>query len=272
MDEPTASLTENESENLFKTVTNLAKEQGVGIIYISHRMDEVFRFSDRIDVFRNGQLIASEQTATSNHQKLIFHMLGQEKEELETSPFDQDSTAKQVLTVKNWNSRGNPQLENISLSVRRGKIVRIFGVRGCGAELIAEGLVGLQPDIEGELTIEGTTRKILKSPLEARQENIAYVPPDRKKQGLVLDMSIKKNISLLILKLLSKGGLINFQKENEQTAAMSQRFNVKSEGIWQNVGELSGGNQQKVLLSSRLAMNPKLFVLQEPTRGVSKVL
>lgn len=267
LDEPTASLTENESNNLFKIVGKLAKEEGVGVIYISHRMDEVFQFSDRIVVFRNGQLVASEQTATSDHKTLIYHMLGRKKQELEVTPFD-EGKAEKILAIKNWNSTGHPKLINVNLDVRKGEIVGIFGVRGCGAEVVAEGLVGLHDDIQGEIELEGKPRQLLKSPNEARNQNIAYVPPDRKKQGLVLGMSIKKNISLLILKLLSKGGTINFQLETKLSKNLYHLFNVRATGLGQVVGELSGGNQQKVLLSSRLAMNPRLFILQEPTRGV----
>ncbi|WP_099355237.1 sugar ABC transporter ATP-binding protein [Fredinandcohnia onubensis] len=268
LDEPTASLTENESNNLFKMVGTLAKEKGVGVVYISHRMDEVFRYSDRIDVFRNGKFVASEQTKMSDHQTLIFHMLGQQKEELETTQFMDEQDVNHVFSVNKWNWEGLPKLKDINFSVSKGEIVGIFGVRGCGAEVIAEGIVGLRPDIKGEIEIEGNKRKLIKTPIEAKSKKIAYVPPDRKKQGLVLGMSIKKNISLLILNVLSKFGIVNFQKENEVSGSLSKRFNVRTVGLWQNVGELSGGNQQKVLLSSRLAMNPKILVLQEPTRGV----
>ncbi|MGJ9385924.1 sugar ABC transporter ATP-binding protein [Salipaludibacillus sp. CF4.18] len=267
LDEPTASLSDNESKNLFRIIGKLAREEKVGIVYISHRMDEVFNFSDRIDVFRNGRLVASEQTATSDHEKLIAHMLGKQREQITLEKFEYPS-ANPALSVLNWSSRGLPSLSNVTFNVKEKEVVSIFGVRGCGAEIVAEGLVGLQKEIEGEIILEGKKRRIFRNPLEAKKANVAYVPADRKKQGLVLKLSIRKNATLPILRLLSNLGLMNSLEERKTAEKYTSRFNTKCQSIEQNVSELSGGNQQKVLLAGRLAMNPKVLVLQEPSRGV----
>ncbi len=268
LDEPTASLTENESENLFNVVSKLSKEKGVGVIYISHRMDEVFKFSDRVDVLRNGKLVASQTTKLSDHQTLIYHMLGQKSEKIKAEYSGNRMKGNKVFSLLNWSSNTLPKLNNIGFDVYSNEIVGVFGVRGCGAEVIAEGIVGLNSEINGKIELQGRQRDLFRNPIDAKSQNIAYVPPDRKKQGLVLNTSIKNNISLPILKYLSKFGLMNFNSERVNAQSFSKNFNVRSEGIHQNVDELSGGNQQKVLLSSRLAMKPMLFVLQEPTRGV----
>ncbi|NGM85261.1 sugar ABC transporter ATP-binding protein [Paenibacillus sp. 7124] len=269
LDEPTASLTDNESKNLFRMVGRLAREEDVGIIYVSHRMDEVFQFSDRVDVFRNGRHVASEPTRGSDHETLIYHMLGHKKENLDSIASRSNRGRKCVVELCNWSNNGIPTISNLNLSVHEGEIVGLFGVRGCGAETIAEGVVGLNTDISGELVFEGNTRLLFKSPREAQNAGIAYVPPDRKKQGLVLNLSVQTNTTLLVLrKMLNRLRMLDFRKERKLTQNLSARFNLKYQGLWQSVGELSGGNQQKVLLSSRLALAPKLLVLQEPTRGV----
>lgn len=266
LDEPTASLTDVESKNLFRIVGKLAKEKGVGILYISHRMDEVFRFSDRVDVFRNGRLVASEKTKESNHEKLIFYMLGQESEALEQTEVKEKKEV--LLKVKSWTSKTLPTLNEVSFDVCKGEVLCLFGVRGCGYEKIAEGMVGISEGIDGSIEYKGNERKLFKSILEAKKQKVAYVPPDRKKQGLFLEQSIMQNSTVMVLKELSKLGFVSKKKSLYLIASMADRFKLVFQGYNQKVSELSGGNQQKVLLGSRLGTRPELFVLQEPTRGV----
>jgi ABC-type sugar transport system ATPase subunit len=266
LDEPTASLSEAESRALFAILARLT-DSGVGVIYISHRMDEVYRFSDRVDVFRNGALVASVPTRQTTPNQLIAHMLGQEKEE-----FSHESRATEiqqpVVELRDWTRPGIPNLEGVNLAVGRGEIVGLYGVRGSGAELVAEGLAGLRPDIRGGLLIEGRDGSIFPTPLAARRANIAYVPPERKRDGLVLTLPIQANLGMLILRSLSRFGVLKARLERARAADVARRFDVRYRRLSQLVGQLSGGNQQKVLLASRMAAQPRLLVLQEPTRGV----
>jgi ribose transport system ATP-binding protein len=264
LDEPTAALNEQESESLFRVLRKLTAE-GVGIVYISHRMDEVRRVSDRVDVFRNGRLVASVTSREATPDQLITHMLGQAAEHFEIT----EAAHKQrqpALSLVDWTSPG--LLSGVSLEVGKGEIVGLFGLRGCGAELIAEGLAGRHRDIRGELWLEGNRRALFASPLAARGANVGYVPSERKKEGLVLPMSIRSNLGLIILKRLSRLGIIKSRLANATAAELVRRFDVRFNTLGQPVGELSGGNQQKVLLASRLAPRPQVLVLQEPTRGV----
>lgn len=265
LDEPTASLTDVESKNLFGIVCRLARENQVGILYISHRMDEVFRFSDRVDVFRNGELVASEKTSESNHDRLIYLMLGQDKESLQTVS---NASHEAVFSVKNWKSNTMPIIQDISFDIFKGEVLCLFGVRGCGYEKIAEGLVGLNDEIDGTIEYKGVSRNRFKSILEAKKNHVMYVPPDRKKQGLVLEQSILQNMIIMVHKDISKAGFISKTKSQGMVEHMAKRFSLVYTGSSQKISELSGGNQQKILLGSRLNASPELLVLQEPSRGV----
>ena len=230
-------------------------------------MDEVYKFSDRVVVFRNGELVASVVPAESTPAELIAYMLGQEKEEfvrLARRVGGDDA----VVELREWTHDGLPSLSQVSLSVARGEIVGLYGLRGSGTDLVAEGLAGLRPEIRGELRLEGTRRPIFATPLAARQANVAYVPPERKRDGLVLVLSIQSNLVLLILRRLSRWGVVRRRREAIIAQELAARFDVRYRGLGQPLGQLSGGNQQKVLLASRMAAGPQLLILQEPTRGV----
>ncbi len=266
LDEPTASLTEAESGLLIGVLRRLLQE-GVGIVYISHHMDEVFRFSDRVDVFRNGELVASERPSETNHNALITHMLGQAEEQFDPLP-PQIVTRPPILELTGWSTEGVSSLRDVSLVVRPGEIVGLFGIRGSGTDLIAEGLVGRRADISGRLAVGGCIFGMFKRPIEARRAGIAYVPAERKKDGLILGLSIRNNLSLLVLHMLARSGVIDLTDERELAEALIARFNVRCLSQMQPVQQLSGGNQQKVLLASRLAAEPQLLLLNEPSRGV----
>ncbi len=267
LDEPTASLSEQESRSLFAILTRLTQE-GVGVVYISHRMDEVFRFSNRVVVFRNGELVASVTPAEATPAQLIAHMLGQEKEDFAALQHPPPRSARPAAKLRGWTRPGLPSLSDVTLRVEHGEIVGLYGLRGSGAELVAEGLAGLRPDIEGELTLDGRTGQPLASPFVARRAGIAYVPAERKRDGLVLQLPIGANLVLLILRQIAAWGWIRRSREETRAQALATTFDVRSSGLSQKVGQLSGGNQQKVLLASRMAASPKLLILQEPTRGV----
>jgi ribose transport system ATP-binding protein len=266
LDEPTASLSENETRILFAALERLAA-QGVGIVYISHRMDEVYKFSDRVDVFRNGERVISVPPRGTTPKQLITHMLGREREELEHAP-ERESAPKPVLSLRGWRREGQPYLHGVDLDVGEGEVVGIFGVRGSGAELVAEGLSGRHRDIDGVVEVRGRRYRVFRSPQASRRAKIGYVPADRKKEGLVLVQSIQANLSMLVLRRLQRLGVLRRRLEQSLGRSLARQFDVRMRRLSQPVWELSGGNQQKVLLGSRLAARPAAFVLQEPTRGV----
>ena len=208
LDEPTAALNAAESRRLFQVLGGLAA-QGQAILYISHRMDEVFEFSDRIDILRNGRLIASRSTRRTTHSEVIEDMLGQAAGELAISPPPPPSNEPPALSVRGWSLKGDPGFQNVSFDVARGEVVGLFGLRGSGAELVAEGIAGLHRDIEGTVAVGNreypATR--LRSPRAARRLTIGYVPAERKRDGLVLTLSVQASLGLLNLpRYLAVGG------------------------------------------------------------------
>ena len=265
LDEPTAALNDQESAALFAILRRL-NEQDVGIVYISHRMDEAYRFSDRVDVLRNGRRVASVPPQETTPAQLIAHMLGQEKEEFARGAVIQRGATG--LQLRGWRSSGLPALADVNIDVQAGEIVGLYGVRGSGADLVAEGLAGLHREISGEIVIGGKARRLFASPYEAFTAGLAYVPAERKRDGLVLGLPIRRNITLMVIRSLSRMGFMNGPAEAALTDDLVRRFDVRFRGADQPVERLSGGNQQKVLLASRFATRPRFLVLHEPTRGV----
>ena len=266
LDEPTAALNDHESRNLFEVLHKLTRE-GVGIVYISHRMDEVHRLSDRVDVFRNGLLVASVSPKSATPDELIGHMLGQAAEHFKLSERE-ETTSEPAINIVDWRTTDSTLLAGVDVKVARGEIVGLFGLRGCGAEIIAETLAGRHRGMLGEFWLEGKRTDIFRTPSAARRANIGYVPAERKKEGLVLTMSIRSNIGLLMLRQLSRFGVLRSRLGTAIAERLTKQFAVRFSHLGQPVAELSGGNQQKVLLASRLAPNPRVLILQEPTRGV----
>jgi ribose transport system ATP-binding protein len=266
LDEPTAALTAAESRNLFSLLGKLAA-QGHGIVYISHRMDEVFRFSDRVDVLRNGRLVASAPTRATTPATLIEAMLGQAASGLHASESAARTDETPALSIRNWTMPGEPGLKDVSLDVARGEVLGLFGLRGSGAELVSEGLGGVHKDIRGTLDVAGRRRRVT-SPLAARRAAIGYVPAERKRDGLVLTLSVQANLGLLTLKKVSRFGVLRGRLERTAAQRWTSAFNIRLRNLNQPTSELSGGNQQKVMVASRLATDPVVFALQEPTRGV----
>ncbi|MDQ3809467.1 MAG: sugar ABC transporter ATP-binding protein [Chloroflexota bacterium] len=267
LDEPTASLSDHESRVLFEILGRLARD-GVGVIYISHRMDEVYRFSDRVDVFRNGELVASVPPSRTTPAQLIGYMLGVEREEQAHTTRHAQSRVSALAEIRGWSRPGLPPLSQVSLTIAEREVVGLYGLRGSGTDLVAEGLAGLRPDITGELRLADYRGRPFATPVIARRAGVSYVPAERKRDGLVLPLSIEANLSLLILGRLSRLGTIRRRLERSHAAELARQFDVRYRRLGQRVAQLSGGNQQKVLLASRVATSPKLLVLQEPTRGV----
>ena len=262
MDEPSSALSEKEVEILFKIIKDL-KNKGVAIIYISHKMEEIYQISDRITVLRDGQFIATKNTADLDKNSLIALMVGREIEEL----FTTKSLAKDeiVLEVKNLHKKG--KFSDINFEVHAGEVLGIAGLMGAGRTEIARAIFGLDSFDSGEILLKGKTVQI-RSPKEAIKHGIGYVSEDRKALGFIPDLSVNHNISLSSILNYSKRWLIDEKKEREATAKIAHELKIKASGPNQKVINLSGGNQQKVVIARVLMASPLLIILDEPTRGI----
>lgn len=262
LDEPTAALTDREIEALFRVTQNL-KQKGVGMIYISHRMEEIFRICDRITVLRDGQYIGTKKTSDTDMDELVRMMVGREIKD--RFPKVEVQFGEERLRVENLNIKG--KLHNISFTVRSGEILGIAGLMGAGRTELAKALNGVDPIDSGKIFVEGQEVK-LRRPSDAIAAGIALVTEDRKEEGLVLSLTVRDNVSLPNLESLSRYGFVNRQKEQALADDTILKLGVKTAGSEQVIGSLSGGNQQKVVIGKWLAIHPKVLILDEPTRGV----
>ncbi|GMO53689.1 MAG: sugar ABC transporter ATP-binding protein [Termitinemataceae bacterium] len=262
MDEPSAPLTNAEVGKMFEMVDKL-KESGVTIIYISHRLDEIFRLSDRVTIMRDGQKIETIKTSDTNVEHLITSMVGREL--TETFP-PRNAVIKDEVLLEVKNLCGNG-LKNISFKVHRGEILGFAGLIGAGRTELAELIFGVQPFSSGEIIFKGKSIK-MKTARDAINAGIALVPEDRKRQGALLDIDIKGNISMAILERISMISVINKRQENEIASQYKDSMRIKTPTLLQLIKNLSGGNQQKVIIAKWLASNPDLIILDEPTRGI----
>ncbi len=263
MDEPTASLTETEVTSLFKVIGSL-KAAGTGIIYISHRLEEISTIADRITVLRDGESIGTVDAANVTREQLIAMMVG--REVAAVYPKREVQQGAVALELRNVGSR-EAGVSGVSLSVRQGEILGIAGLVGSGRTQLAETLFGLTPADTGEIVINGQPARI-ETPADAIARGIGYVPEDRRRHGAVLEMSIASNVSLASLDNVSSNGLVDADSENKLASQFVDRLRVKTSSIEAPAGTLSGGNQQKVALARWLATNPKILILDEPTQGV----
>ena len=263
MDEPTAALTDREVDSLFAVIARL-REGGAGVVYISHRLEEVFTLADRITVLRDGETIATEAASAFTRQSLIAMMIGRELSAVfPKRPVPLGEVALEVRRMRN-RAAG---LRDISFSVRRGEILGLAGLVGSGRTQLAETLFGLTPKDDGEIRRDGRVVAI-DSPAAAIAAGIAYVPEDRRQHGVVLDMSVTSNASLASLPRVSRYGLIDRGAERRAAQEHVARLRIKTASIDSEVGTLSGGNQQKVALARWLSASPAVLILDEPTQGV----
>lgn len=262
MDEPTASLSAREVERLFAIARRL-REQGVAILFVSHRLEEIFALSDRITVFRDGAHVITAPTADLTTEATIRHMVGRRLEAL--FPKEQAEIRQPVLEVSGLTRSGD--FRDIGFTLHAGEILGLFGLVGAGRSELARVLFGIDRAEAGEIRLNGEPVRI-GSTAEAVRLGIGYVPEDRHAQGLILGFPIATNISLPILPRLSRFGLVDRTREAAIAADLAQRLQVKTPSITQLASALSGGNQQKVVLAKWLATNPTILILDEPTRGI----
>lgn len=261
LDEPTASLSEAEAQKLLKIVKNL-RDQGLAILYVSHRLEEVFDLADVITVLRDGRMVQSDTKQNITPSNVVRLMVGRDVM-LERSR--KSEHGDKVLEVKGL-TRGNA-VRDISFSLHRGEILGLGGLVGAGRTEILRLLFGVDKKDAGEIWIDGNKVEIANC-LDAIRHGIALVPEDRKTQGLVLSGSVKENVALSILKRLKKFGWIDRKQEKQVVQGYKDKLSIKTPSLDTSVLSLSGGNQQKVVLARWLATNPKILLLDEPTRGV----
>ncbi len=262
MDEPTAALSAHEVQQLFAIARQL-RERGVAILFVSHRLEEIFELADRVTVLRDGMRVATAPVAELTTQQIIRQMVGRELEML--YPKSEVEAGEVVLDVRGLTRKG--VFEDISFQVRRGEIVGFAGLVGAGRTEVARVIFGIDRADAGEIRINGKQVQI-SSPKTAMKQGIAYVPEDRHQHGLIMDFSIVRNMTLPILRQTSMLGLVDQRREREVARNYSARLQVRSSGIDQLVRALSGGNQQKVVLAKWLITNPSVLILDEPTRGI----
>lgn len=262
MDEPTSAITDQEVEILFKTIADL-KKKGTGIIYISHKMDEIFQIADDITVLRDGTYVNSWEAKDIDNNTLIKNMVGRELNEI--FPKIKVPAKDVVMEVRHFTKEN--QFEDISFLVREGEILGIAGLIGAGRTELMNAIFGLEKPDSGEVFFEG--RKVeIRRPSDAIRHGIAYVTEDRKNEGLVLEMGVGQNITIASMKTLSSGMFIKRQEEKKTIDDQIRALRIKVHSPRQLVGKLSGGNQQKVVLAKWMMKNPKLLILDEPTRGI----
>lgn len=263
LDEPTASLSEEDTNNLFRVIREL-KAKGVGMIYISHRLEELPVIADRVTVLRDGETIDTKEVKDVGRDEMIRLMVGRELSQV--FPKSEVKLGEVVLELKNLGYR-KAGVKNINLTVRAGEIVGIAGLVGAGRTEFARVVFGLDTADKGEVLLNGKSIHNT-HPRDAIRHNIAYLPEDRRKHGVILDLPIASNVTLASLKILSGKFGLDFAKEKELAAEYTRRLGVKTPSIHDSVATLSGGNQQKVALGRWLLTKPTVLILDEPTQGI----
>jgi rhamnose transport system ATP-binding protein len=263
MDEPTASLTQKEQHLLFAVVRDL-RARGVGVIYISHRLEEIFALADRVTVLRDGESVGTNRVDEMNEAALIQMMVGREVSHL--YPPAETAPGEVVLELRGVGCSGSG-VRGIDLKVRAGEIVGLAGLVGAGRTELARVLFGLTPADSGEIHLHGQSVTI-SSPQEAIAHGVAYVPEDRRRHGVILDLSIAANMTMAVHRALFRGAWLRPETERQLATEFIQSLGIKAAGCEAPGASLSGGNQQKVALARWLATKPKLLILDEPTQGV----
>lgn len=262
MDEPTTALTKTEVSHLMKVMLEL-KKKGLAIVFISHKLDEVFEVADKITIFRNGNKIGDFNSSDLDEKSLSYYMTGREIEYPRYHRTYKDNTP--ILSVEHLTRKG--QYEDMSLTVRPGDIIGLTGLLGSGRTELAMSLFGLNKTQAGVIKVNGKEVDI-NSPMVAKKYGIALLPEDKSREGLFIERKIKENISAPIIDTICKKGIVNRKKENEIAEKYVEELKVRTPSIETVVGTLSGGNQQKVVISKWIATSPKVFIMDTPTVGI----
>jgi ribose transport system ATP-binding protein len=265
LDEPTSSLTETETDRLFTVLAEL-KQQGISILYITHRLKEVQRIADRVTVLRDGKNAGELQRREINHQAIVSLMVGRElKQFYQRRRNSADADRPPVIQAQGL--RWSAGQRGIDFAIEPGEIVGMAGLMGAGRTELAQTLFGVRRMLAGRVTIDGRPT-VIRSPADAIAAGIFLIPEDRRSEGLFLADSVKHNISIAILPSLSRLGVLLQGRETRLAQAQCERFKIRTPSIAQRAGALSGGNQQKVVLAKWLSRSPRLLILDEPTRGI----
>ncbi|WP_422047960.1 sugar ABC transporter ATP-binding protein [Shimia sp.] len=268
MDEPTSALSQAEADILMEVVRDLA-QQGVAIVYISHRMDEVFEISDRVTVLRDGDMIGTTLAADTTPEELVQMMVGRSVE-IKPVVRETPASAETVLAVRDLTAEagGRKVLQDVSFDLRRGEVLGVGGLLGAGRTELLETIFGARGDtFSGEIVVHGESVR-LSTPSDAVRHGLALITEDRKGNGLLLDRSIADNVILPLLPLKSRFGLLSKAQRDAEAQSAISRLRVAATGVEHVVGRLSGGNQQKVVIGKWLATGPSILLLDEPTRGI----
>jgi ABC-type sugar transport system ATPase subunit len=261
MDEPTSALSEDAAERLFEVIA-LLKARGVAIVYVSHKMDEIFRLCDRVTVLRDGKTVGTRITAETDRAELIRMMVGRDLDSAERSA--NAATRTVTLSVTNLTTR---KLKNVSFELHQGEILGIAGLVGAGRSELGAALLGLDSIHHGGITLKGREFRPA-GPSQAHRLGVGLVPEDRKQQGLMLHMSVKENATLSVLKRISRWGFLRAGEEKKLFGPAAQRLRLKAASPDLAVGNLSGGNQQKALLARAIFADPDVLFLDDPARGI----
>src|SRR5256712_5013687 len=263
MDEPTSSLSVRESEHLFELLANL-KKRGITVIYVSHRLEEIFRLCDAVTVLRDGRQIATEPISATNPDRVIHQMVGRELKQYTSQHLSRD-LGEELLRVEDLSSLG--KFSSISFTVRRGEILGFAGLVGAGRSEVAQAIFGLDEAATGRVLVRGKELP-LGSVTASLRAGIGFLPEDRKRLGLVLTMNCRENTSLAVLRRLSFGGFVRRRQERSLTQRYVEQLRVKTHSLETPIAGLSGGNQQKIALAKWLARECDILIVDEPTRGV----
>jgi ribose transport system ATP-binding protein len=262
MDEPTSSLTDRETEILFEVMRSF-KERELSIIFISHRLEEVFEISDRITVLRDGEAIGTQPTAELDDDQVVRMMVGRQLGDL----YPKDDLERGAVVLEAHGLEEGRELKNVDVSLRAGEIVGIAGLAGAGRTALAETLFGVRPAIKGQVKISGRGVK-LQHPGQAIKYRMGFVPEDRKQQGLFLNMAVRENLTISAMGEVSRFSFINFRRADKMAKEFVEKLKIRTPSIRQLVRNLSGGNQQKVIIARWLTLKPRILILDEPTRGI----
>jgi ABC-type sugar transport system ATPase subunit len=262
-DEPTASLSDKEIDILFDVILRL-RDEGKVILYVSHRLKELFRITDRIVVLKDGQYVASAVTSETTEPDLIRLMVGRDLGDIYDTLRRNDRYGEIVLEVRNLT---NSRIHDVSFQLRKGEVLGFSGLVGSGRSEIMQAIFGVDPVDRGEVFIEGA-KAAIKTPRDAIEAGIGLCPEDRKEEGLVLERTIRENTTIPILRKIASRGLINRAKEREIASQSIRDYNIKTHSMEKIVMELSGGNQQKVILGRWMSADLKVLILDEPTKGI----